>query len=151
MGRQQVAQFGVRQRIACSTRTPQAARTRPRTSGTPRCCAIAGALRSSVSRGRQRLPPSERSTFRNAGIRSVAIHATQQSIIGRTETGLAIEIMFGLDVTHRAGFRAHYQRMGFSPPENRRTPFSMVPLVTPVAANMTSPPARSSRSLRSNP
>ena len=31
-------------------------------------------------------------------------HATQQSIIGRTEAGLTIEIMFGLDVTHRAGF-----------------------------------------------
>ena len=63
-----------------------------------------------------------------------------------TKRRLPRQVVLGLDDPDRAGLRAHHDRMGEDPPPKRRTPLSKAPSVTPVAANITSPWARSSRS-----
>jgi hypothetical protein len=57
---------GLRKACAVSGNTPRAASTRPSTGFSPACWLIASAIRSVSSRGTQRRPVTERSTFRNA-------------------------------------------------------------------------------------
>src|SRR5262245_23550731 len=96
---------GSRNDATVSAVTPRPASTRATISGSPACWASPRASRSSLSRARQRLPVSERSTPRKGIVTAFTSGARNGA------GGLAREVVRGLDQADGPGLGAHDDRM----------------------------------------
>ena len=132
---------GFRKSAASSKPTPRAARMRADDFGHAQTLRQAKAQPVLACRARAR---SGRSGFPSPSARRRCRRETAPPSMRSARPVFRVEVVVRLDEADRAAAAAHDQRMRGGAVPVGRTPRSMAPVVTPVAANITSPPASSS-------